>query len=209
MRGSRAKNANVCHCGRSDPAYRHSASKTRVNALLAHAGYKGRGTKSQRSAARILCFWAPGTPIPFFLSLAEARVMERREAPGDCATVPLGVCETPLADSLRRSLPAHLGRAQRGPPPGMRDPSDVGASASRRSTTAGKQALPAALNNSQACAHGAMLDCFGSARVGHMNPRPRAPPPALSAERLRKTPLSERGGRNMDIFPAKSQGIRS
>jgi hypothetical protein len=46
----------------------------------------------------------------------------------------MGVCETPVASPLRRDLPAHHGRAQRGPPLGMRDPSDVGASASRRST---------------------------------------------------------------------------
>ena len=41
----------------------------------------------------------------------------------------------------------------------------------------------------------------GAARVRGYEPRPQGPPLAPSAERLRKTPLSERGGRTCPYFP--------
>ena len=157
---------------------------------------------SQRSAARILC-GAGYAVVPFFRPSS----CEGNGAPGGARGLrgPLGVCETPLADSLRRSLPAHLGRAQRGPPPGMRGPNDVGASASRRSITAGKLAQPAALKNSQACAHGATLDCFGSARMGHMNPRPRAPPRSIRRTSPEDAPQRAKVAAYVFIFLARSR----
>ena len=48
--------------------------------------------------------------------------------------------------------------------------------------------------------HSAARPGPGAARVRGYEPRPQGPPPAPSAERLRKTPLSERGGGNMYIF---------
>src|SRR5207302_11294135 len=44
----------------------------------------------------------------------------------------------------------------------------------------------------------------GAARVLGYEPSPQGPPLAASAERLRKTPLSEQGGANIPIFLNKS-----
>ena len=47
------------------------------------------------------------------------------------------------------------------------------------------------------------LLCFGSARMGHVNPRPRAPHPAPSAERHRLTPSASKVRGDMHKIHAK------
>jgi hypothetical protein len=54
---------------------------------------------------------------------------------------PWELARLPWQVLLRRDLPAQLGRAQRGPPSGMRSPSNVGACAFRRST-GGRRVFP-------------------------------------------------------------------
>src|SRR2546422_5959525 len=119
------------------PPPRNVAGMAPASVLLALL--KGRGAVANALPPRGFDFLrARGRPFPF-----SSPSLERGDgAPGGARGLrgPLGVCETPLADPLRRELPARLGRAQRGPPPGMRDPSDVGASASRRSTVSPRNA---------------------------------------------------------------------
>jgi hypothetical protein len=127
MRGSRAKNADVCCCGTSDPACRHSASKTRVNALLAHAGYEG--TVDEKPTLRCPCslfFEAPGTPLsPFSVPRMRGWSAGRRQG----TSGPPWRAMTRPAARLRQSLVTQTRRFE------AREPNDVGPSASRRSTS--------------------------------------------------------------------------
>jgi hypothetical protein len=126
MRGSRAKNADVCCCGTSDPACRHSASKTRVNALLAHAGYEG--TVDEKPTLRCPCslfFEAPGTPLSLF-SVPRMRGWSAGRRQGTSGP-PWRTMTRPAA-RLRQSLVTQTRRFE------AREPNDVGPGASRRST---------------------------------------------------------------------------